>query len=123
MAASSNSRKLFERRRNRVRASIRKKSNGRLRLVVFRSNQHIYAQIVDGDKGVTLVQSSTVEDVIASGLKSTCNIIAAERVGQSIAKKAKEANIVEVVFDRGAFRYHGKIKALADAARENGLSF
>jgi len=123
MAASNNSKKLYDRRKNRVRTAIKKKSNGRIRLVVFRSNQHIYAQIVDGDKGVTLAQSSTLEDSVSSSLKSTCNIEAAKKVGESIAKKAKESNVVEVVFDRGAFRYHGKIKALADAAREHGLSF
>lgn len=123
MAASNNSKKLFNRRKNRVRTAIRKKSNGRIRLVVFRSNQHLYAQIVDGSKGVTLAQASTLEENVAAGLKSTCNIIAAKKVGEAIAKKAKDCNVVEVVFDRGAFRYHGKIKALAESARENGLSF
>ena len=119
----STSNKLFNRRKARVRTAIKKKGNGRIRLVVFRSNQHLYAQIVDGSKGVTLAQASTLEKDVASGLKSTCNIEAAKKVGESIAKKAKSANVVQVVFDRGAFRYHGKIKALADAARESGLDF
>jgi large subunit ribosomal protein L18 len=123
MAASNNNKKSYNRRRNRVRTSIKKKSNGRVRLVVFRSNQHLYAQIVDGENGVTLAQSSTLEESVSAGLKSKCNIEAAKRVGESVAKKAKAANVNEVVFDRGAFRYHGKIKALADAAREHGLSF
>jgi large subunit ribosomal protein L18 len=123
MAASNKGKKLYDRRKNRVRTSIKKKSNGRIRLVVFRSNQHIYAQIINDVEGVTVAQSSTLEGSISSDLKSTCNIEAAKKVGASIAKKAKDANVVEVVFDRGAFRYHGKIKALADAARENGLSF
>ena len=123
MAASNNTKKLYNRRKNRVRTAIRKKSNGRIRLVVFRSNQHLYAQIIDGSKGITLAQASTLEENIATGLKSKCNIEAAKKVGASIAKKAKEANVIEVVFDRGAFRYHGKIKALADAARESGLDF
>jgi large subunit ribosomal protein L18 len=122
MSASSNN-KLFNRRKSRVRTAIKKKSNGRIRLVVFRSNQHLYAQIVDGSKGLTLAQSSTVEKDIAVGLKSTCNIEAAKKVGEAIAKKAKDAKVTEVVFDRGPFRYHGKIKALADSAREHGLSF
>lgn len=123
MAASNKSNKLFNRRKNRVRTAIRKKSNGRIRLVVFRSNQHLYAQIIDGSKGLTLAQASTLDEAIAAGLKSKCNIEAAKKVGAAIAKKAKEVAVEEVVFDRGAFRYHGKIKALADAARENGLSF
>jgi len=123
MAASSNSNKLYNRRKNRVRTAVKKKSNGRVRLVVFRSNQHLYAQIVDGKKGITLAQASTLEKDVAAGLKSKCNIEAAKKVGAEIAKKAKAANVIEVVFDRGAFRYHGKIKALADSARENGLDF
>jgi large subunit ribosomal protein L18 len=102
---------------------VKRKSNGRIRLVVHRTNQHIYAQVIDDSKGVTLAQSSTLEEGLAEGLKSTCNIEAAKKVGASIAKKAKEANVVAVVFDRGAFLYHGKVKALADAARENGLDF
>ncbi len=123
MAASNNSKKLYNRRKNRVRTSIKKKSNGRVRLVVFRSNQHLYAQIIDGDKGVTLAQASTLDETVVGGDKAKCNIESAKKVGAAIAIKAKEQNVIEVVFDRGAFLYHGKIKALADAARENGLSF
>ena len=121
--ATSNNNKLYNRRKNRVRTAIRKKSNGRIRLVVFRSNQHLYAQIIDGSKGITLAQASTLDKDVAAGLKSKCNIAAAKKVGEAIAKKGNAANVTEVVFDRGAFRYHGKIKALADAARESGLSF
>lgn len=123
MAASNKNVKLYNRRKNRVRTAIKKKGNGRIRLVVHRTNQHIYAQIIDDTKGVTLAQSSTLDETVASGLKATCNIAAAKKVGEAIAKKAKEAKVVQVVFDRGAFLYHGKVKALADAARENGLDF
>lgn len=123
MVASNNNKKLYNRRKNRVRTAIKKKSNGRIRLVVFRSNQHIYAQVIDGSNGVTLAQASTVSKDLAAGLKATCNIEAAKKVGHTIAQKALEVNVKEVVFDRGAYIYHGKIKALADAAREGGLSF
>ena len=105
---------------------IRNKVNGTAqqpRLAVFRSNQHIYAQIIDDVAGNTLVAASTMESEIASKLESTSNIEAACAVGEAIAKKALEKGITEVVFDRGGFVYHGKIKALADAAREAGLQF
>ncbi|MPN52024.1 50S ribosomal protein L18 [bioreactor metagenome] len=105
---------------------IRNKVNGTAqqpRLAVFRSNQHMYAQIIDDVAGQTLVAASTLEADIASKLKSTSNIEAASAVGDAIAKKALEKGIAEVVFDRGGFVYHGKVKALADAAREAGLQF
>lgn len=123
MAASNTSKKLYIRRKNRVRTSIRRKGNGRIRLVVFRSNQHLYAQIIDDSKGITLANASTLDEAVSAGLKAKCNVEAAKKVGTAIAKKAKEANVVQVVFDRGAYLYHGKVKALADAARESGLDF
>ncbi|MCL1999230.1 MAG: 50S ribosomal protein L18 [Turicibacter sp.] len=93
------------------------------RLAVFRSSKHIYAQIIDDTVGNTLVASSTMEKTVAEGLKSTSNIDAAKAVGADIAKKAKDKGIESVVFDRGGFLFHGRVKALADAAREEGLQF
>ena len=95
----------------------------RPRLAVFRSNQHIYAQIIDDTKGHTLVAASTMEKDIASGLKSTSNVEAAKAVGTAIAKKAAGKGITTVVFDRGGYIYHGKVQVLADACREGGLQF
>ena len=91
------------------------------RLCVFRSNANITAQIIDDVNGVTLVSASTLEKDLK--LKNGSNIEAASKVGESIAKKAKEAGITKVVFDRGGYLYHGRVKALADAARSNGLEF
>jgi len=95
----------------------------RPRLAVFRSNKHIYAQIIDDVSRSTIVAASTMEKAISSKLKSTSNIDAAKQIGAAVAKKAKEKGIESVVFDRGGFIFHGKIKALADAAREAGLKF
>jgi len=105
---------------------VRKKITGspaRPRLNVFKSARHIYAQLIDDTTGVTLVAASTVMEGVAEGLAYTGNIEAATKVGAAIAKKALEADITTVVFDRNGFLYHGRIKALAEAARENGLSF
>jgi large subunit ribosomal protein L18 len=105
---------------------IRKHISGnpaRPRLSVFRSNKHIYAQIIDDTVGQTLVAASTMEKSVGSGLANTSNIDAAKAVGLAIAKKAVAKEIKEVVFDRGGYLYHGKVKALADAAREGGLVF
>ncbi|HIT73738.1 50S ribosomal protein L18 [Tyzzerella sp. An114] len=105
---------------------IRNKINGtaqKPRLAVFRSNKHMYAQIIDDVCGNTLVAASTMESEIASTVEFTSTVAAAEAVGTAIAKKAIEKGITEVVFDRGGFVYHGKIKALAEAAREAGLKF
>ena len=93
------------------------------RLAVFRSNKHIYAQLIDDVNGHTLAAASTMEADIASKLETTSNIAAATAVGEAIAKKALEKGIGEAVFDRGGYVYHGKVKALADAAREAGLQF
>jgi large subunit ribosomal protein L18 len=115
---------IAERRKNRVRFGVKKNNkNGRIRLVVFRSNQHIYAQLVDDVNGVTLAQASTMESEVSASLKSKSNIEAAKKVGDLIAKKAKAANVNEVVFDRSGYLFHGRVKALADAARAGGLIF
>ena len=112
----------FQKRKARVRASIALNARGKLRLSVFRSNKNIYAQIIDDSKGVTLVAAST-KDKEFTGVRNIANISAASEVGKSIALKAVAKDLCEVVFDRGGYLYHGKIKALADAARENGLRF
>ena len=95
----------------------------RPRLAVFKSNKHIYAQVIDDVARQTLAASSTMEKSVAEGLKSTSNIDAAKAVGSDIAKKASAKGIATVVFDRGGFLFHGRVKALADAAREAGLKF
>lgn len=115
--------KLFERRRTRVRASIRKVSVGRPRLSIHRTNQHIYAQIIDDVKGVTVAAASTLDESLRKKLKVGSNSDAAVAVGKLIADRAKGVGIEQVVFDRGGFLYHGRVKALADAAREAGLDF
>ena len=105
---------------------VRKKVRGtteRPRLNVFKSSRHIHAQIIDDISGVTLVAASTISPDVKSDLVYSGNVDAAKKVGAAIAKKAIEKNIVSVVFDRNGFLYHGRVKALADAARENGLSF
>ena len=95
----------------------------RPRLAVFRSEKHIYAQIIDDTKGNTLVAASTVEKAVKENLEVTSNVDAAKAVGEAVAKKALAKGINEVVFDRGGYLYHGRVKALADAAREAGLQF
>jgi len=105
-----------------VRRKIRRAARGRARLTVFRSSKHIYAQLVDDDKGVTLAAASSLEKAMRDAGKGA-DIDAAKAVGKLIAERAKEKNIKDVVFDRGSYLYHGRIKALADAAREGGLNF
>lgn len=105
---------------------VRNKITGtaeRPRLAVFRSDKHMYAQIIDDVKGHTMVAASTVEKAIGEGLDKTNNVSAAALVGETIGKRAVEAGITEVVFDRGGYIYQGKVKALADSAREAGLKF
>jgi large subunit ribosomal protein L18 len=114
---------LFARRQRRNRVSIRRKSHGRPRLSVFRSGQHIYAQVIDDTKGVTVAAASSLDKDVREGLKTGANKAAAEAVGKLVAKRALDAGIKEVVFDRGGYLFHGRVKALADAAREGGLSF
>jgi large subunit ribosomal protein L18 len=112
---------LYERRRRRARAKLRQRRNDRPRLSVHRSGKHIYAQIIDDTKGVTLAAASTLDKSLE--VKSGANVAAARSVGQLIAERCKAAGISEVVFDRGGYLYHGRVKALAEAAREGGLNF
>ena len=112
--------------RNKRHYRIRNKVNGTAqtpRLAVFRSNKHMYAQLIDDVAGNTIAAASTLESDIASKLEFTSTIEGAKAVGEAIAKKALEKGITEVVFDRGGYVYHGKVQALADAAREAGLQF
>ena len=112
-----------ERRLHRVRRSIKKAANGRPRLSVFRSSKQIYAQIIDDAKGATLAAASTLEKDLREQIKTGATVEAAAAIGKLIAQRAVEAGVKEVVFDRGAYIYHGRVKALADAAREGGLDF
>jgi large subunit ribosomal protein L18 len=102
-------------------------TSGRARLTVFRSSKHIYAQLIDDNKGETLAAASSLEKTLRegakTGAKTGANIDAAKSVGKLIAERAKEKGIKDVVFDRGGYLYHGRVKALADAAREGGLNF
>jgi len=109
----------MQRRAQRVRRRLKKHANGRPRVSVFRSAKNISVQIIDDVTGVTLVSASTLEDKKQKG----SDIAAAQRIGELIAKRAKDAKIGSVVFDRGAYLYHGRVKALADAARAAGLEF
>jgi large subunit ribosomal protein L18 len=105
---------------------LRRKVQGtadRPRLCVFRSLKHIYAQLVDDDKGITIASASTADSSFGESTKSRCNIKFAKEIGKKISQIAKEKNIAAVVFDKGGYRYHGKVKALAEAAREGGLKF
>jgi large subunit ribosomal protein L18 len=117
----------FDRRRQRIRRKLKKNSIGLLRLTVFKSNNNIYAQIIDDKKGMTIVSASTLDSVVLKALedkgKKSANVNAANAVGLSIGQKALEKGITSIVFDRSGYKYHGKVKALADAAREAGLKF
>jgi len=115
-------RELFERRRSRNRAAIRRVSSGQPRLSVHRSSKHMYAQIIDDTSGRTLAAASTLEAPIKSE-GGTSNSTAAAAVGKLVAERAKANGVEAVVFDRGGYLYHGRVKALADAAREAGLKF
>ena len=114
---------LFARRQRRARYALRKAANGRPRLSVFRSGKHIYAQVIDDRKGVTLAAASTLDKDVRGSLKTGADKGAAAEVGKLIAARAVAAGVKEVVFDRGGYTYHGRIAALANAAREGGLSF
>ena len=114
---------LHERRAKRNRYNIAKNAQGRLRLSVHRSEKNISVQIIDDKAGKTLVSASTLEADLRKKLKTGANKEAAKAIGQLVAERAIKAGIKEVVFDRGGMRYHGKVKALADAAREAGLKF
>jgi large subunit ribosomal protein L18 len=113
----------FKNRQARVRRSLRKSANGRPRLSVHRSSENIYAQVIDDAKGVTLAAASTLEKDIKGSIKTGADKAAAAAVGKLVAERAIKAGVSEVVFDRGGFLFHGRVKALADAAREGGLKF
>jgi large subunit ribosomal protein L18 len=114
---------LFQRRKHRVRYKLRQAGKLRPRLTVFRSSRHIYAQIIDDAAGRTVAAASTLDAGIKKDLKTGADAAAAIAVGKLIAERAKEAGVGQVVFDRGAYMFHGRVKALADAAREGGLEF
>ena len=113
----------FDRRKARVRRNLRRISNGRPRLSIHRSSQHIYAQIIDDATGKTIASASSIEKDLRSKIKRGGNKEAAEKIGGLIAERGKKAGVEEVIFDRGGYLYHGRVKALAEAARENGLKF
>jgi large subunit ribosomal protein L18 len=111
------------RRKARVRRTIRARAYGKPRLSVFRSSKQIYAQIIDDENGVTLVSASSLEKGNREALKTGADVEAAKTVGKLIAERASAAGVTAVVFDRGAYMYHGRVKALAEGAREGGLKF
>jgi large subunit ribosomal protein L18 len=117
------SNKSTDRRKARVRRAIAVHGRGRPRLSVFRSSKQISAQIIDDEKGVTLAAASSLEKTLREGLKTGANVEAAKRIGKEIAERAKKAGVDRVVFDRGGYMYHGRVKALAEGAREGGLQF
>jgi large subunit ribosomal protein L18 len=110
-------------RKARVRKALARRENGRPRLSVFRSSKNIYAQIIDDVKGVTVAAASTLEEGFLTTKKTGADKAAAEAIGKLIAERATKAGITTVVFDRGGYIYHGRVKALADAARAGGLQF
>jgi len=112
----------YDRRKQRVRRELRRNSGERPRLCVFRSSKHIYAQIIDDARGHTVAAASTLEKDLKTQLKTGADKAAATAVGKLLAERARKAGVDKVVFDRGAYRYHGRIKALADGAREGGLN-
>jgi large subunit ribosomal protein L18 len=113
----------IKRRQGRVRGALKRAAYGRKRLSVFRSSKHIYAQVIDDDAGITLAAASSIEKANRESLKTGASVDAAKAVGKLIAQRAREKGVKDVVFDRGAYLYHGRVKALADAARESGLNF
>ena len=119
----STKKSLFDKRKLRNRLSIKKNIGNKLRLSVFRSNKHIYCQIIDDVKQITLCSSSTLDPKIKKDLKGSGTIEAAEKVGKDIAAKAKKIGFEKVVFDRGGYLYHGRVRSLAEGARSSGLKF
>ncbi|MBP02850.1 MAG: 50S ribosomal protein L18 [Rhodospirillaceae bacterium] len=115
--------KLFNRRKARSRFKIRKMSGERMRLSVFRSGRHIYAQIINDIAGVTLASASSLEADGKDKKSKGCTVMSAKLVGKLIADRARVAGVTDIVFDRGGYKYHGRVKALAEAARDGGLSF
>jgi large subunit ribosomal protein L18 len=120
---SGNSQTLFGRRRTRVRVRLANAGRGRPRLSVFRSSKHIYAQVIDDAAGRTLAAASSLDESLRDSLKTGADKAAAGAVGKLVAERAKAAGVTAVVFDRGGYLFHGRVKALADAAREGGLDF
>lgn len=114
---------LHARRRSRVRQNLRRVEKARPRLSVFRSSKHIYVQVIDDTNGRTLAAASSLEKALRDDLKTGADTEAARRVGKLIAERAVAAGVGKVIFDRGGYLYHGRVKALADAAREGGLDF
>ncbi|MFL5021265.1 MULTISPECIES: 50S ribosomal protein L18 [Microvirga] len=112
-----------DRRKARVRRAIKKASNGRPRLSVFRSSKQIYAQVIDDVRGHTVASASTLEVDLKGKLKTGATVDAAKEVGKLVAERAVQAGVKQVIFDRSGYLYHGRVKALADAAREGGLDF
>lgn len=119
----ANANKQFERRRARVRRTLKARAAGRPRLSIHRSSKHIYAQIIDDAAGKTIAAASSLEKDLRTSLKTGADKAAAAAIGKLVAERALKAGVTTVVFDRGAYIYHGRVKALADAAREGGLSF
>jgi large subunit ribosomal protein L18 len=111
------------RRAHRVRHTLKKKAHGRARLSVFRSSKQIYVQVIDDSTGRTVAAASTLDKDLKGSLKKGSDLAAAQAVGKLIAERALQAGVTNVVFDRGGYLYHGRIKALADAARKAGLNF
>jgi large subunit ribosomal protein L18 len=111
------------RRQARTRRAIRAVAFGRPRLSVFRSSKHIYAQVIDDERGVTVAAASSIDKDLKGKLKTGSDVDAAREVGKLVAERAAKAGLTAVVFDRGAYRYHGRVKAVADGAREGGLEF
>jgi len=120
---SEKSKLLFMRRQQRVRHHLAQAAKGRPRLSVFRSSRHIYAQIIDDAHNRTVAAASSLEETLRRDLKTGADKAAAVAVGKLIAERAKAAGVESVVFDRGGYLFHGRVKALADAAREGGLAF
>ena len=116
-------RKLYEKRKARVRTALKAAANGKMRLSVFRCGKHIYAQIIDDAKGATVASASTLDKEVRDNIAKSSNIVAAQYVGKVVAERAVKNGVSEVVFDRGGYVYHGRVKALADSAREAGLKF
>ena len=112
-----------ERRTGRVRRTIKRATGGRARLSVFRSSKHIYAQIIDDAKGETVASASSLEKDMRGSLKTGADVDAAKAVGKLVAERALDKGVKDVIFDRGGYRYHGRVKAVAEAAREGGLNF
>jgi len=117
------SKQLHNRRKQRVRSSLQRTSSGRPRLSVFRSSKNISAQVIDDREGKTLASASSLDETLRKGVGKGSDADAAAKVGKALAERAIKAGVKDVVFDRGGYMYHGRVKALAEAAREAGLNF